>query len=110
MGELGDSDELTARCEELAGDADHVLVMGMGGSSLFPEVLSRTFGATGRRALHVLDTTDPGAIARIAAACPPERTVHLASSKSGSTIQTRSHRSERRREGKECVGTCRSGG
>src|SRR3546814_20337222 len=64
--------------------------MGMGGSSLFPEVLSRTFGATGRRTLHVLDTTDPGAIARIAAACPPARTVHPASSKSGSTIETRS--------------------
>ena len=59
--------------------------MGMGGSSLFPEVLARTFEpAPGRPRLHVLDTTDPAAIARIGATCPPERTLHLASSKSGS--------------------------
>ncbi|MGQ0433612.1 MAG: glucose-6-phosphate isomerase [Microthrixaceae bacterium] len=85
-------DELHARCDALVADVDHVLVMGMGGSSLFPEVLAATFGHTGDRPqLHVLDTTDPAAIARIAAACPPERTLHLASSKSGSTIETRSH-------------------
>jgi transaldolase/glucose-6-phosphate isomerase len=84
--------ELSARCGALAADVDHVLVMGMGGSSLFPEVLARTFGQRpGRPALHVLDTTDPAAIARIAAACPADRTLHLASSKSGSTIETRSH-------------------
>lgn len=83
--------DLQARCERLAGDRDHVLVMGMGGSSLFPEVLARTFGATATRQLHVLDTTDPTAIARIAADCPLDRTVFLASSKSGSTIETRSH-------------------
>ena len=81
---------LRARCARLASGMDHVLVMGMGGSSLFPEVLARTFPAAGLE-LHVLDTTDPAAIARIGAACPPERTVHLASSKSGSTIETRSH-------------------
>jgi glucose-6-phosphate isomerase len=88
---LDDLDDLQARCERLAGDRDHVLVMGMGGSSLFPEVLARTFGDTATRQLHVLDTTDPTAIARIAAGCPLDRTVFLASSKSGSTIETRSH-------------------
>ena len=83
---------LTARCAALVEDVDHVLVMGMGGSSLFPEVLARTFGQRhGHPELHVLDTTDPAAIARIAAGCPPDRTLHLASSKSGSTIETRSH-------------------
>lgn len=90
--ELAGLDELRARCDALVADVDHVLVMGMGGSSLFPEVLAATFGHTSDRPqLHVLDTTDPAAIARIAAACPPERTLHLASSKSGSTIETRSH-------------------
>jgi glucose-6-phosphate isomerase len=84
--------ELTARCAALAEYVDHVLVMGMGGSSLFPEVLARTVGSgSGRPELHVLDTTDPAAISRIAAGCPPDRTLHLASSKSGSTIETRSH-------------------
>lgn len=85
-------EELRARCHKLLVGVDHVLVMGMGGSSLFPEVLARTFGAAGSGpALHVLDTTDPAAIARIAGACPADRTLHLAASKSGSTIETRSH-------------------
>jgi transaldolase / glucose-6-phosphate isomerase len=69
-----------------------VLLMGMGGSSLFPEVLARTYGSRpGRPRLHVLDTTDPAAIARLGEQCPPERTLHLAASKSGSTIETRCH-------------------
>lgn len=85
-------EELRARCRALLVDVDHVLVMGMGGSSLFPEVLATTFGRSGAApTLHVLDTTDPAAIERIGSACPPERTLHVASSKSGSTIETRSH-------------------
>lgn len=83
---------LSARCDELVDDIDDVVVMGMGGSSLFPEVLARTLEpAPGRPRLHVLDTTDPAAIARVADTCPSARTLHLASSKSGSTIETRSH-------------------
>lgn len=83
---------LTARSDALVDGIDDVIVMGMGGSSLFPEVLARTFEpGSGRPRLHVLDTTDPAAIARIGDSCPPGRTLHLASSKSGSTIETRSH-------------------
>jgi len=89
---LDDLPSLTARCDALVEDIDDVIVMGMGGSSLFPEVLTRTFEpAPGRPRLHVLDTTDPAGIARIGDTCPPARTLHLASSKSGSTIETRSH-------------------
>jgi transaldolase/glucose-6-phosphate isomerase len=89
---LADLPQLAKRCDALVDGIDDVLVMGMGGSSLFPEVLARTFApAPGRPRLHVLDSTDPAAINRIAAACPPARTLHLASSKSGSTIETRSH-------------------
>ena len=89
---LASLDSLRKRCRALSAEVDHVLVMGMGGSSLFPEVLARTFGPSdGYPSLHVLDTTDPAAIARIAADCTPRRTLHLASSKSGSTIETRSH-------------------
>ena len=82
----------TARCAGLTAGVDHVLLAGMGGSSLFPEVVARS-GATdpSRPTLHVLDTTDPAAIARLGAALPPDRTLHVAASKSGSTLETRSH-------------------
>jgi len=83
---------LTKRCDELVDGIEHVLVMGMGGSSLFPEVLARSVrAAPGRPRLHVLDTTDPAAIARVGLECDPATTLHVASSKSGSTIETRSH-------------------
>jgi glucose-6-phosphate isomerase len=68
-----------------------VVVMGMGGSSLFPEVLARSFPDAPGLALHVLDSTDPAAVARIEAELDPETTLYLASSKSGTTIETRSH-------------------
>jgi len=85
-------DDLAARCATLVEGVEHVLLAGMGGSSLFPEVIARSgaFGA-GAPELHVLDTTDPAAIARLAATLPAERTLHLAASKSGSTLETRSH-------------------
>jgi transaldolase / glucose-6-phosphate isomerase len=80
------------RCDTIRQDIDHVLLMGMGGSSLFPEVLARTFPREdGYPQLHVVDTTHPGALARVARRCPPERTLYVASSKSGTTIETRSH-------------------
>jgi glucose-6-phosphate isomerase len=87
-----DHPDLTARTDALVDGIDDVVVMGMGGSSLFPEVLARCLEpAAGRPRLHVLDTTDPAAIDRLADTCPPARTLHVASSKSGSTIETRSH-------------------
>ncbi len=77
---------LTRRCDALVEDVDDVVVMGMGGSSLFPEVLARTFEpGAGHPRLHVLDTTDPAAIQRIADTIVPDRTLFVASSKSGST-------------------------
>ena len=68
------------------------VVMGMGGSSLFPEVIARSF-PTGERGLrlHVLDSTDPAAVGHVAAHLHPDTTLYLASSKSGSTVETRSH-------------------
>jgi glucose-6-phosphate isomerase len=75
-----------------ADGLERAVVLGMGGSSLFPEVLARTFGSRPDRLdLAVLDTTDPAAIARVADDWPPARTLFLAASKSGSTIETRSH-------------------
>ncbi|SCG36777.1 glucose-6-phosphate isomerase [Micromonospora halophytica] len=75
--------ELTA---ELA-DLDHVVLVGMGGSSLAAETIVRTLG----RPLTVLDTTDPGRI-RAVLADRLERTVVVVASKSGATVETDSHR------------------
>jgi hypothetical protein len=66
---------------------DHVVLAGMGGSSLAPEVITRSAGA----ALTVLDTTDPGQVAA-AIADRLEHTVVVVSSKSGGTVETDSHR------------------
>ncbi|HKE77377.1 MAG TPA: hypothetical protein VKB57_27405 [Acidimicrobiales bacterium] len=85
-------DTLGARTARLADGVDHVLLAGMGGSSLFPEVVARSGASEAAApALTVLDTTDPAAIARLGAELDPSRTLHLAASKSGSTLETRSH-------------------
>ena len=84
---------LTALSAEVreAGWRDCVL-LGMGGSSLCPEVLRTSFGsATGHPTLHVLDTTDPLAIARVTGGIDPARTGYIVSSKSGTTLETLSH-------------------
>ncbi len=74
--------------ESLHGEVDHVVLCGMGGSSLAPEVLRRTFGV---ESFHVLDTTHPRAIRALEAGLDLERTLFVSSSKSGSTLETRSH-------------------
>src|SRR5947209_2748328 len=66
---------------------DRVVLAGMGGSSLAPEVIC----ATDQVALTVLDTTDPGQVAD-ALAGDLKRTVLVVSSKSGTTVETDSHR------------------
>ena len=71
-----------------AGFRDAV-VLGMGGSSLAPEVFARTFGsASGYPALRVLDSTHPEAVRSLAARLDPARTLFLVSSKSGTTTET----------------------
>jgi glucose-6-phosphate isomerase len=68
-----------------------VVLLGMGGSSLAPEVYFRTFGPRpGWPALVVLDTTDPGAILGVEASGDLAHTLFLVSSKSGATIETSS--------------------
>jgi transaldolase/glucose-6-phosphate isomerase len=68
-----------------AGFTDAVL-LGMGGSSLAPEVLRAVLGtAPGWPRFHVLDSTDPGAVR--AMATPPDRTLYILASKSGTTIE-----------------------
>jgi transaldolase/glucose-6-phosphate isomerase len=64
------------------------VVLGMGGSSLCPEVLSLTFGKQeGFPALHVLDSTDPAQVAAIERIADPKTSLYIVSSKSGSTLE-----------------------
>jgi len=64
-----------------------VLLLGMGGSSLGPEVLGETFSEPGFPKLHVLDSTDPAQISQFEARIDSARTLFLVSSKSGSTLE-----------------------
>ena len=65
------------------------VVLGMGGSSLAPEVFARTFSpAFGSPAVTVLDSTHPDAVRALAARLDPEKSVFLVSSKSGTTTET----------------------
>ena len=74
------------RAELSAAGVDRVVLAGMGGSSLAPEVICATYDVP----LVTLDTTDPGQVA--AAIVDLDRTVVVVSSKSGGTIETDSHR------------------
>jgi transaldolase/glucose-6-phosphate isomerase len=80
--------ELEDFAEELVGRVEAVVLLGMGGSSLAPEVLRRTFAS---ELFTVLDTTHPAAVRRLAEALDPGRTLFLVSSKSGTTLETRCH-------------------
>jgi transaldolase/glucose-6-phosphate isomerase len=83
-----DIDLLLMLVDSVQGQIDDVVLLGMGGSSLAPEVLRRAFG--GDR-LHVLDTTHPRTIRALTAAVDLERTLFISASKSGTTLETRSH-------------------
>jgi transaldolase / glucose-6-phosphate isomerase len=66
----------------------HVLLLGMGGSSLCPEVLKITFGKqAGHPELHVLDSTDPAQIKTIQSQIDVAKTFFIVASKSGSTLE-----------------------
>ena len=85
--------ELEALRKELAGEGfTDAVLMGMGGSSLAPEVFRQTFGAPkGALDVHVLDTTDPAAIAAVERAIDVRKTIFIVASKSGTTLETLSH-------------------
>ena len=70
------------------GGFTDVVVLGMGGSSLCPDVLSRSIGRiAGAPRLRVLDSTDPAQIARVQAAVDLERCLFIVASKSGTTLE-----------------------
>src|SRR5437868_11866644 len=85
--------ELQALAKELYQEGfRHAVVLGMGGSSLAPEVFARTFKPpTGALTVHVMDTTDPAAIAALEQEIDVKASVFLVASKSGTTLETLSH-------------------
>ena len=89
LGIATDSSHLRRLAEEVRGRYSHALLLGMGGSSLCPEVLRLCFGVQdGFPDFAILDSTDPGQITACEAAIDLESTLFLSASKSGSTLET----------------------
>ncbi|MGE5138754.1 MAG: bifunctional transaldolase/phosoglucose isomerase, partial [Rudaea sp.] len=86
----GEIDRLKEFTEEvLAAGFKHVLLLGMGGSSLAPQVMQHAFGiASGHPNFAVLDTTDPATVREYLREMNPEDTLYIVSSKSGTTLET----------------------
>lgn len=77
------------RSQALADGVTDIVLFGMGGSSLAPEVFSASFGAASPHPkLTVLDSTHPDAVASVAARTSPATTWYIIASKSGTTLET----------------------
>lgn len=99
LGWLGLPERALEEAAELAGFADEVraegfervVLMGMGGSSLAPEVFQAVLGGgAGYPTLTLLDSTHPAAVAAVRESIAPERTLFVVASKSGTTAETMS--------------------
>jgi transaldolase/glucose-6-phosphate isomerase len=98
LGWLTIPDRMLEQRRQLADFAENVheegvtdvLVLGMGGSSLAPQVFGKVFGrqVTGMPRLAALDSTDPGAVLAQAERLDPARTLFIVSTKSGETVET----------------------
>ncbi len=86
------AEEFAALAREAADEGyERVLLLGMGGSSLAPEVLSRVFtGHVKGLPLRMLDDTSPASVRAAIAACDPRTTLVLVASKSGGTVEVAS--------------------
>jgi len=80
--------EITGFARQARSEFTTFVLLGMGGSSLAPEVLKQTFDV---RDMHVLDTTHPAMIRHAEGSMDLERTMFIVSSKSGGTLETLSH-------------------
>jgi len=96
LGWLTVARDMLGRVEEVASFVDevrrsgftHAVVLGMGGSSLCPDVCRATFStAPGYPELHVLDSTVPASVSRVEKSIDLARTLFLVSSKSGGTVE-----------------------
>ncbi len=99
LGWLTISDAMLDQVPDLLGFAEecraagyeYAVLLGMGGSSLGPEVIRRSFPDAPGLTLHVLDSTDPGAVRDVESAIDLDKTIFVVSSKSGGTVETLSH-------------------
>src|SRR5712692_5040768 len=87
--QLAHIDHLTGLAEEVRSSGfRHALLLGMGGSSLCPEVMALTFGKmSGWPQLRVLDSTDPAQVRSVEKEVDLAKTLCIVSSKSGSTLE-----------------------
>lgn len=84
-------DELKQFADEIKNTYTNILLLGMGGSSLAPEVFSKTFGSKpGYPKLEIVDNTHPLNVKRIAETYNLSKTLFIVASKSGGTIETMS--------------------
>ncbi len=89
--QLESVDDLLAFVDSVESEGfTHAVLLGMGGSSLGPEVIRRSCARSGLT-LHVLDSTHPDAVHALEEAIDVERTIFVVSSKSGGTVETLSH-------------------
>lgn len=118
LGWLGILEDQVAHAGELkdaaakikAENFSHILLLGMGGSSLCPEVLKMTFGRIpGYPELHVLDSTDPAQIKAFEKKVDMARTLFIVSSKSGSTLEPNIYKQYFFERVKETVGAEKAG-
>jgi len=87
QSKIGEIEQLVDEVRK-SGDFQYVMVCGMGGSSLCPEVLRQTFGSRdGFPELLVLDSTDPDQVASFRNQIDPQKCLFIISSKSGSTTE-----------------------
>ncbi|HWP93298.1 MAG TPA: bifunctional transaldolase/phosoglucose isomerase [Thermodesulfobacteriota bacterium] len=118
LGWLGITEDQLAHSRHLIDIAEevksagfsHALLLGMGGSSLCPEMLRMTFGKIdGYPELHVLDSTDPARIKSIESKIDPANTLFIVSSKSGTTLEPNIFKQYFFERVKEVVGADKAG-
>jgi transaldolase/glucose-6-phosphate isomerase len=109
--QLANSAKLQALADEVKnGGFSDILLLGMGGSSLCPEVLALTFPqAPGFPRLHILDSTDPAQIRHIEKKIDLAKTLFIVSSKSGSTLEPNIYKQYFFERVKQAVGADQAG-
>jgi len=109
--QIAQHDQLVKIAKEVQQrEFQHVLLLGMGGSSLCPEVLRMTFGRiTHFPTLHVLDSTDPAQVKAFEHQIDIPKTLFIVSSKSGSTLEPNIFKQYFFERTKQTVGATKAG-
>jgi transaldolase/glucose-6-phosphate isomerase len=109
--QIAQVDTLRHLAEEVKGEGfTDILLLGMGGSSLCPEVFEKTFGRIqGFPQLHVLDSTDPAQIKAFESQVNLSKTLFVVSSKSGTTLEPNIYKQYFFERVRQAVGTERVG-